>query len=183
MNTSEEITNFLKSAWELIQVIAMAALIVIPIRMFIFQPFIVSGSSMQPTYWDKDYLIIDEISYRIEEPQRGDVIVFKYPSDVKQRFIKRIIGLPGEQVEIKNNQVHITDAEDQTIVLDESSYLKDEVAMANTRIKLKSDEYFVMGDNRAVSFDSRMWGALPRDLIVGKTFIRPLSPKLIFNLR
>jgi len=180
----EGISKFLKSSWELIQVVVMAAIIVIPIRMFIFQPFIVSGSSMQTNFWDKDYLIIDELSYRFNPPQRGDVIVFKYPMDQKQRFIKRIIGLPGEKIEIKNSQINITDKNNQTIVLDESSYLhKGTVTIMDLRINLSENEYFVMGDNRLVSYDSRMWGPLPKDMIVGKVFVRPFSPKLIFNLK
>lgn len=182
-NLRDSISKFLKSAWELIQVVIMAAVIVIPIRMFIFQPFIVSGSSMQNNFWDKDYLIIDELSYRFNPPQRGDVIVFKYPMDQKQRFIKRIIGLPGEKIEIKNNQINITDKNNQTIVLDESPYLhKGTVTIMDLRINLGEHEYFVMGDNRLVSYDSRMWGPLPEEMIVGKVFIRPFSPKLLFNL-
>lgn len=208
-------SGFMSSLWELIQVVVLAALIVWPIRTFIFQPFIVQGSSMQNNFWNGDYLIIDELSYRFAEPQRGDVIVFEFPGECsrsengtgdklvcgkqcqfrigawklfeyqcggKQMFIKRIIALPGEHVEVKNNQIHITDKTNKTIVLDESKYLSPGIlTIMDKNVTLNANEYFVLGDNRLVSYDSRMWGALPKDFIIGKVFIRPFSPKLIFN--
>src|SRR3989338_9340260 len=92
--------SFFKEAWETVRFIFIALLIVIPIRLFIAQPFIVSGASMDPTFTDGQYLIVDEVSYRFNEPIRGDVIIFKYPKDPKKYFIKRIIGLPRHTVSI-----------------------------------------------------------------------------------
>ena len=150
--------------------------IVLPIRLFIAQPFVVVGSSMEPTFMNNDYLIIDELNYRLNDPERGEVVVFKYHNDDSSEskyFIKRIIGLPGETVEIKNGEVRIFNADNQQgFVLDET-YIKE--PLSNTLImKLDTDEYFVMGDNRDVSFDSRSWGALSKEDIVGRVFVRLL---------
>ena len=103
-NTKNE---FWKFCWEVAKIIIVAAVIVIPIRYFLFQPFFVRGQSMDPNFENGDYLIIDEISYRFRAPERGEVIVFKYPEDPSNRFIKRIVGLPGEIVEVRENQVVI----------------------------------------------------------------------------
>ena len=160
--------------WELAKIFLIALVIVAPIRYFLFQPFIVSGDSMVPSFHSGDYFIIDEISYRLGSPQRGDVIVFKYPKNPIHKFIKRIIGLPGETVEISNDQITIYSKDGQKEVLDEMSYLPS--AKGNTfgdlKITLSGKEYFVLGDNRAYSSDSRSWGALPADNIIGKVFIR-----------
>jgi signal peptidase I len=130
---------------------------------------------MEPEYHSSDYLIVDEVSYRIHAPQRSDVIVFKYPKNPAYKYIKRIIGLPGETIEIKNAQIFIT-SNGTTIKLDESSYLPASVTDSWTRmagmpaIKLSAGEYFVLGDNRNNSSDSRVWGVLPAKNIIGKTF-------------
>jgi len=151
----------------------VALVIVLPIRYFLFQPFIVKGESMVPSFQSGDYLIVDEFSYRFSEPQRGDVIVFKYPKDATQRFIKRVIGLPGETIEIKNGAVTIPQG-DKTMTLDEK-YLPDSLKTAgDLKVQLGQDEYFVMGDNREYSYDSRAWGVVPRENIIGKVFFRLL---------
>ncbi len=179
---SEKQRQFFLSVWEFAQVIIVAAVIVIPIRMFVFQPFIVNGASMEPNFYSGDYLIIDELSYRFSEPQRGDVVVFKYPKDPKQRYIKRIIGLPGETVNIRDNHVYIQ-SKDKEYQLVETGYLPGEKSVTADLLRstLTSGEYFVMGDNRFRSSDSRAWGPLPKDLIVGKVLVRPLSPKAILD--
>ena len=157
--------------WEITKIAIIAALIVIPIRYFLFQPFFVKGQSMDPNFENGDYLIVDEISYRFSEPQRGEVIVFKYPEDPSHRFIKRIVGLPGETVEIKDGKVIIyRDGVSQ--VLDESEYLSDLVTTGDFQITLGENEYFVLGDNRPFSFDSRKFGVLPRDKIIGRVIFR-----------
>lgn len=158
--------------WETIRFIAIALAIVIPIRLYVAQPFIVSGASMDPTFVNGQYLIVDEISYHLGDPIRGDVAIFKYPRNPKQYFIKRIIGLPGETVIVDpNGKVTIKDAQGTTkLVLDEP-YV--EFAKAdNVERTLKDDEYFVMGDNRAGSFDSRAWGPVPRDNMIGRALVR-----------
>lgn len=158
--------------WEIIKIVSIALLIVVPIRYFLFQPFFVKGQSMEPNFETGDYLIVDELSYRLREPKRGEVIVFKYPQNPTQRYIKRIIGLPGEVVEIEDGKVIVyRDGRPQT--LNEKSYLP---YMPSTSGKisltLEKDEYFVLGDNRPVSYDSRRWGPLPRKDIVGRVFLR-----------
>ena len=164
--------KFFSFIFEILKVVILAVIIVLPIRYFIFQPFFVQGISMEPNFQDGDYLIIDEITYRFREPGRGEVIVFKYPKNPSQRYIKRIIGLPGETVEIKDREVIIFDGTENR-VLDETRYLSDSLSTkGNTRVSLGEDEYFVLGDNRDFSSDSRRWGALSRSNITGRVYLR-----------
>lgn len=161
---------------EIIRFAILALVFVIPFRFFVAQPFIVSGASMHPTFETGQYLIVDQISYRFEEPQRGEVIIFKYPSDPSKYFIKRIVALPGETIELANGITTITNpTTGESHVLDEP-YLKTDPTDDRITITLLSDEYFVMGDNRAASSDSRVWGPVPRKNIVGRAFIRLLPP-------
>lgn len=166
----------MQSFWELLRFAIIALAIVIPIRIFIAQPFIVSGSSMVPTFEDKEYLIVDEISYRINDPKRDDVVIFRYPNDQKKFFIKRIIGLPNEIVDIKGTEITITNKEHPDGFKLDQSFIKNNID-SNVHYELKSDEYFVMGDNRPASYDSRSWGAVPKKLLIGKAFLRlfPIS--------
>jgi len=170
----KDIKKYLEFAWELFKIAVIAFVIVAPIRYFLFQPFIVNGESMQPNFKSGDYLIIDEISYRFSEPQRGDVVVFKtdfIPNYYGQRFIKRIIGLPGETINIANGQVQIV-KDEKTVVLDEKYLPTDLKTYPDVKTNLKSDEYFVLGDNRQYSYDSRFWGVVPKKDIIGKAFLR-----------
>lgn len=158
-------------ALEFLKIIILALVIVAPIRYFVFQPFIVSGESMLPNFENSDYLIVDELSYRFSAPQRGDVIVLDYPNDPAQHFIKRIIGLPGETVSIAGGVVTITNDSGKTVLHEEyipANFRTD----GNLKMQLGQDEYFVMGDNREHSFDSRSWGAVPAKDIVGKPIVR-----------
>jgi len=163
--------RFFVFIWEIGKIVIIAAAIVMPIRYFLFQPFFVRGQSMDPNFGDGDYLIVDEISYRFNEPQRGEVIVFKAPFNPSQRFIKRIIGLPGETVEIKNGNITIY-KDGQLFVLNEENYLSSLDTTGNIKITLSEDEYFVLGDNRAFSYDSRRFGSLPEDKIIGRVIFR-----------
>ena len=158
---------------ELFRFALMTLLVVIPVRLYVAQPFIVNGSSMDPTFETGQYLIIDEIGYRFGDPIRGDVIVFNSPPDPKKFFIKRIVGLPGETIDLREDKIVIkNDANPDGYVLDEE-YLKNSTGQyARTTIILKSNEYFVMGDNRNASFDSRAWGPLKKDMIVGRALLR-----------
>jgi signal peptidase I len=159
--------------FELIQVLAISLVIIIPIRYFLIQPFYVRGASMEPNFFDHEYLIIDEISYRFKEPLRGDIVVFKYPKDPSQYFIKRVIGLPGDTVEIVDGKVRIYNQEHPNgTPLDETGYLDQDRTIPNRTVTLKAEEYFLMGDNRAASLDSRIFGAVDRSYIVGKVFLR-----------
>ncbi len=162
----------LSFVWEILKIIIIALLIVIPIRYFVFQPFFVRGQSMEPNFGDGDYLIIDEISYQFKNPQRGEVVVFKYPQNPSQRYIKRIIGLPGETIEIQDNKVIIFSSGESQI-LDESNYLSQSIPTPGSlQISLGENEYFVLGDNRSASADSRRWGPLPGENIVGRVVFR-----------
>lgn len=164
--------KFFSFTWEITKIVIIALIIVVPIRYFLFQPFFVKGQSMEPNFENGDYLIIDEISYRFGDPQRGEVVVFKYPNNPSQRYIKRIIGLPGETIEIKNGQVMISNEKEEE-VLNESDYLSlSTFTSGNIEVILFENEYFVLGDNRAASSDSRRWGSLTRDDIIGRVFIR-----------
>ena len=159
--------------WEIIKIVVLALLIVIPIRYFVFQPFVIKGSSMEPNFHQGDYLIVDEISYRFNLPQRGDVVVFKYPKDPKQYFIKRVIGLPLDRVVIQNGEVDIFSGETQEKIVLNEKYLAPRTTTAGSvDVTLKEDEYFVLGDNRNASLDSRRFGTLSIEEIVGKTWIR-----------
>lgn len=156
-------------------VIAMA--IVIPFRIFIAQPYMVEGSSMDPTFKDGDYLIVDQISYRFENPSREDVIILKYPKDHSKNFIKRIIGLPKETVSIRDGEVYIKGVDGEGFRVDDS-YVKFG-KKDNLDISLGENEYFVLGDNRANSSDSRYWGVLRKDEIVGRPLLRLLPVKTL----
>ncbi len=147
--------------------------VVIPIRAFIVSPFIVDGESMHPTFENLDYLIVDEILYRFSAPKRGDVIVFRYPGDPSIFFIKRIIALPGETVFIKSGVVSVLTADGQRLALTEP-YIVNEDATYTKNVVLNPEEYFVMGDNRPNSSDSRVWGPLPKKDIIGRVDLRLL---------
>ena len=169
--------------WDFVKIILIAALIVLPIRYFIFQPFIVKGESMVPNFHSGDYLIIDEISYTLGTPKRGDVVVLKYPLDSSQRFIKRIVGLPGETVQVKDGKVTIS-KDGNTFVLDEKKYLPELASTdGDVNLTLSEDRYFVLGDNRQFSYDSRRWGVLPKKDIIGKAFFRvfPIKQMSLFG--
>lgn len=162
-----------KNAWDLVKFAAIALAIVVPIRMWIAQPFVVSGHSMDTTFSDGQYLIIDEISYILKGPHRGDVVVFKYPNDPSRYFIKRIIGMPNEKININNGKVTITNKENPTGFILDEPYIKEKFETTST-YETKGGEYFVMGDNRNQSSDSRIWGVLPRKFMVGRALLRLL---------
>ncbi len=159
---------------ETIRLVMIVLLTVIPIRYFVFQPFIVRGASMEPTFLNQEYLIVDEFSYLLREPHRGEVIVFRYPRDTRQFFIKRVIGLPGERVEISKGHVSIHNASHMDGVVLDEEYLVPPTKLTRPDIDiiLGPRDYFVMGDNREFSYDSRGWGVLERGLITGRVLLR-----------
>lgn len=178
MEPSKEINGRKTGIWsdifEWIKVIVIAVIISLPIRFFIAEPFVVNGASMDPTFATGQFLIVDRLTYRFEEPKRGDVIVFRYPNDPKTYYIKRIIGLPNEKLELNNGVVSIDQSfsSSSPLTLDEP-YLKNEnLSYEDLKISLGANEYFVMGDNRGASSDSRVWGPLDKDFIVGRPIIR-----------
>ncbi|MDP3778622.1 MAG: signal peptidase I [bacterium] len=166
--------GILRETFEIVKILLISLAIVLPIRYFIVQPFIVRGASMEPNYYDGQYLIIDEVTYQVRKPERGEVIVFRYPKDPKQFFIKRIIGLPGERVEILKGRVTIFNNDSpKGITLDEA-YLSSEnhPTYPEGDVTLSSTEYFLMGDNRDFSSDSRYWGPMDTKYMVGRALFR-----------
>lgn len=176
---------------ELVRFASIAVIIVILIRLFIAEPFVVSGASMVPTFENGDYLIVDKVSYILRDPKRNDIIIFRYPNDPQNSlergfikrffdpgkyFIKRVIGLPSEIVDIKGNEITIKNAVHKDGFVLSEPFVKN-IANNNTHFELKDDEYFVMGDNRGASSDSRYWGAVKKEFISGKAFIRLLPIK------
>jgi signal peptidase I len=164
--------SFLQDIKEILLFAVTILVILVPVRLFIAQPFVVVGGSMDPTFSTGQYLIIDELSYHFEKPKRGQVIIFKYPQDTTKYFIKRIIGLPGETVSITDGVVTIKNtANPKGFALNES-YLKFPGDTTMPPEVVPANNYFVMGDNRVVSYDSRKWGFLPSNLITGRAFLR-----------
>ena len=180
--------SFLKSvlqySLELVHIIVISLAIIIPIRYFLIQPFYVKGASMEPNFYDHEYLIIDEISYRLRKPQRGEIIVFKYPNDPSQYFIKRILGMPGESIEIKDGRIRVYKNEDSVgYYLDEGQYLSNIEGLTNKKFNLGEDEYLVLGDNRPSSLDSRIFGPIHERSIIGRVWLRgwPITKFRIFH--
>lgn len=178
MEAENQIIRHKNGVWndifEWTKVIVIAFIISLPIRFFIAEPFIVNGASMDPTFATGQFLIVDRLTYRFEEPKRGDVIVFRYPNNPKVYYIKRIIGLPNERLQLNRGIVSINEsnASGTPIILNES-YIQDKnSSYEDLNIDLGPKEYFVMGDNRGASSDSRVWGPLDKDLIVGRPIIR-----------
>lgn len=165
--------QFFLAFWEVAEVILIAVVTVFIVRTFLMQPFLVSGASMEPNFSTGNYLLIDELTYRFRTPERGEVVVFKYPNDPSVYYIKRIIGLPGERVIVNNGEVMIINKNyPEGKKIDEvylSGHLK---TLGNIDIVLNGDDYFVMGDNRSFSYDSRSWGPLPKDNIIGIVRLR-----------
>lgn len=190
--------------WEIIKMVFWVVVIIVPLRVFLIQPFFVQGASMEPNFEDKEYLIINELGYKttevgfdygekeisfftvksFKELERGDVVVFRYPQNLSVYYIKRIIGLPGEKIEIKDKRVKIFNSENPNgFDLDESKYLPpSEETSGDQIVGLSDQEYFVIGDNRKYSSDSRSWGPVPGKDIVGKVLLRawPFKRAMLF---
>ncbi|MBI2623605.1 MAG: signal peptidase I [Candidatus Liptonbacteria bacterium] len=160
--------KFLVSLLEVFEIAFVAVGSVFLVRTFLVQPFVVSGSSMAPAFESGDYLLIDELTYRFRAPERGEVVVFRYQNNQSTYFIKRIIGLPGERVRIKDSRIEVaSEGAAEPIALKESYLPSGVVTGGNTEYSLGEGEYFVLGDNRSFSFDSRNWGLLTRSNIIG----------------
>jgi len=157
---------------EVLQIIIVSLAIILPVRTYLIKPFVVRGASMEPNFYDREYLVIDELSYQFSKPVRGQIVVFRYPRDETQYFIKRVIGLPGETVEVSDGRVTIYNAEFPIgHVLDES-YIGSEQTLGKVRRELNEGEYFVMGDNRGYSLDSRSFGPITEEEIIGRVWFR-----------
>lgn len=169
--------------WELLVIGAAAFGIAFLLRTFLFQPFLVHGASMEPTFADGEYLLIDEISYSFRQPERGEVVVFRFPQNESQFFIKRIIGLPGETVQLRGGVVWIVNSVNPNGMRLTEPYSRRPESSGETTITLGDKEYFVLGDNRAVSYDSRRWGPVPRRDIIGRVWVRawPVNRAMVFS--
>lgn len=157
---------------ELIETLLLTLIIFLLIR-FAVQNFRIEGFSMEPNFHDGEFLLVNKIVYMLHAPERGDVVVLRYPPVPSRDFIKRVIGLPGDRVEIINGRVHINgEMLSEPYPLNEGSYTYGPVTVG-------SDEYFVLGDNRNNSSDSHSWGMLPAKNIVGKAWFAYWPPQLI----
>ncbi|GEM_PF-123294 len=164
--------RWILALFEIVQVGVLSLALVMLVRTFIVQPFYVKGASMEPNFLDHEYLLIDEVSYRFREPQRGEIIVFRYPRNPREFFIKRVIGLPNDTVEVHDGHVRITnDDHPQGFDLTES-YLHGVETLGERRLTLASREYFVLGDNRGASLDSRIFGPVPQKDFIGRVWVR-----------
>ena len=157
---------------EFLKIALISLLIILPIRYFVVQPFFVRGASMEPAFYNGDYLIVDEISYRLNAPARGDVAIFQFPDDISQYYIKRIVGLPGETIEVRDGFFYIQEVGEKEFKKISESYIDSLNTPGNLLVELQDDEVFVLGDNRMASYDSRQWGGLPLKYIVGRAWIR-----------
>jgi len=169
------IRSFFGFTFELVKVVVISLAIIIPIRYFLIQPFYVKGASMEPNFYDHEYLIIDEISYRFSEPERGDIVVFRYPRNPQEYFIKRIIALPGEQIQVKEGVVYIYNKDNPNGIELSESYLSPNVktySVNESVISLTNDEYYILGDNRNSSKDSRSFGPVNESFIIGRVWLR-----------
>jgi len=173
--------KILWSFLEIVETVVVALVAVFLVRTFIAQPFLVSGASMEPNFEDGNYLLVDEITYRFREPDRGEVVVFRYPGNHKSYYIKRIIGLPGERVVIneKGVAIYAPDGEERNL---EEGYVTQVLSYQPMDRELGPGEYFVMGDNRNFSFDSRSWGPLKKSEIIGVARVRlwPINRVMAF---
>ncbi len=180
------IKKFFGFVFEIFKIVVISLVIIIPIRYFLIQPFYVKGASMEPSFYDYEYLIINELDYRLNDPERGEVVVFRYPRHPQEYFIKRIIGLPGEAIEIRAGEVYLYNEEYLQGLRLQEDYLSVNTktySLNEERVNLGVDEYFVLGDNRTASKDSRSFGAVNRSFMVGKVWLRgwPVERWDVFN--
>jgi signal peptidase I len=158
--------------WEIVETIVFTLLIYFLVRTFLFENYRVVGSSMIPTLQDDQFLVVSKLDYRLHEPRRGDIIVFRDPYNPERKLIKRIIGLPGESVEVQNGQVLVNQ-----MPLDEP-YIADLGRYNQALTPIPDGQYYVLGDNRNNSSDSHTWGLLEETKIVGKALLTYWPPEL-----
>jgi signal peptidase I len=161
-------TKIFENLFDLVKTVVAVLLAVFLLRAFVFQPFVVEGASMEPNFQDGEYLVVERISYSLSDPRRGDVVVFRFPANPSLNYIKRIVGLPGETIDVKNGTVMVDGKRlNEPYILPGSTFV---AGFEQEEWKLKTREYFVLGDNRSHSSDSREWGVVPRVNIIGRAF-------------
>lgn len=179
---SGAMSEVLEFVWETAKVVIVSLIIILPVRYYLIQPFFVKGSSMVPNFHDKEYILVDKWTYRLGEPERGDVIIFRYPDNPKEYFIKRILGLPGETVVAGNDNsvVVYNERYQEGFTVSEAGYLPEinptycpgGTKFCGIRVTLAEDEYYVMGDNREHSSDSRFFGPVNKSYFSGMAWLR-----------
>lgn len=185
-NIFRAIANFVLDIFETL-VIALSIFLVV--YLFLLQPHQVNGKSMEPNFQTGDYVLTDKISYRFGTPQRGDVVVFHAPASANCPqgtgcdFIKRVIALPNETVEVRNGQFYINSSPLNEDYIPSTTTTEAGQFIRNNSVTLKSDEYFVIGDNRPYSSDSRAWGPIDKSMIVGKAFFRYWPPESMGTIK
>jgi len=152
---------------EIIESVAIAVLLAVVIRLFILEPFYIPSGSMEPALRENDRIIVSKLNYHFQEPKRGDVVVFKYPLDPKRNFVKRLIAVGGETVAVKNSVLYINGQPVPEDYLPKGLRINENYGP----VEVPNGSYFMMGDNRNNSDDSRKWGFLPEELIVGKAVV------------
>lgn len=179
---NEPAKDFFYFLWDLFKTGVIVFLVAFSIRYFLIQPFIVEGGSMLPNFVDQEYLLAEKLSYIVSDPKRGDVVIFKPPNNPSQNYIKRIVGIPGDTINIEDNRVTITNSKNDEGVVIKEDYLPDQSQTLTPKMDkldttLAENTYFVMGDNREHSSDSREWGVLPRTNMIGRAWltIKPLD--------
>lgn len=163
---------------DFIQTLVVFGAIFALIYLFIAQPHKVSGLSMFPTFNDGDYIMTDKLSYRFGSPKKGDIIVLKNPRNEEQDFIKRIIAVPGDTLKVEESSVYVNGQRLAESYLPSGTYTRSG-GFLNEGVEIKAgpNQYFVFGDNRERSSDSREWGSLTKEEIIGKVFFRYWPPK------
>lgn len=157
---------------DILEVVVFAVAIFLFIYLLILRPHKIKGSSMEPNFPDKEYLLTEKVTYYLNQPKRGDVIVFKPPISEEDEFIKRIIGLPGETVSVSGGKVFINGKIleepylDKNLLTTGGNFLSE-----GAKITVPPDEYFVLGDNRPHSSDSRTWGFVIKKRISGRSWL------------
>jgi signal peptidase I len=167
---------------QFLEIVLLVILIVLPVRLFLFEPFFVLGDSMLPNYENYDYLIIEKISYRLTEPKRGDVIIFRPPVSARAYYIKRLVGLPSETLKIEDGRIYVYNSSTPSGFVLNEPYLTSKFTPGNYEFKLKQGEYLVLGDNREESYDSRKWGSIHKRQITGRVLVRVIPLREIVKI-
>ncbi|MCL6479667.1 MAG: signal peptidase I [Peptococcaceae bacterium] len=151
---------------EIMESLIIAVVLALLIRTFVFQPFYIPSGSMEPTLQIQDHIIVNKFGHKIWGLKPGDIVVFKYPVDPKRDFVKRLIAMPGDKVEVRNSKVYVNGK-----ALSEE-YLPPGLKYEDYGpVVVPENSYWMMGDNRPSSEDSRKWGALPKENVIGKAML------------